>query len=44
VHAVTVVDHALAWRRHPRPAPGPGELPVRVAAGGKLGTIVLVVD
>jgi NADPH:quinone reductase len=34
VHAVTIVDGALAWREHPDPVPGTGELLVRVRAAG----------
>ena len=34
MHAVTIVDGALAWREHPDPAPGPGDLLVRVRAAG----------
>ena len=34
MHAVTIVDGALAWREHPDPAPGTGELLVRVRAAG----------
>jgi len=32
--AVTIVDGALAWREHPDPEPGPGEVVVSVAAAG----------
>ncbi|HET6953214.1 MAG TPA: zinc-binding dehydrogenase [Acidimicrobiales bacterium] len=34
MYAVTIVDGALAWREHPDPAPGTGELLVRVRAAG----------
>jgi NADPH2:quinone reductase len=34
MHAVTIVDGALAWREHPDPAPGTGELLVAVKAAG----------
>ena len=34
MHAVTIVDGALAWRPHPDPEPGTGELLVRVRAAG----------
>jgi NADPH:quinone reductase len=34
MHAVTIVDGALAWRPHPDPEPGTGELLVRVQAAG----------
>jgi NADPH:quinone reductase len=34
MHAVTIVDGALAWREHPDPAPGTGELLVAVEAAG----------
>jgi NADPH2:quinone reductase len=34
VHAVTIVDGALAWREHPDPEPGTGELLVAVRAAG----------
>jgi NADPH2:quinone reductase len=34
VHAVTIADGALAWREHPDPDPGRGELLVRVRAAG----------
>jgi NADPH:quinone reductase len=34
VHAVTIADGALAWRTWPDPAPGTGELLVRVHAAG----------
>jgi NADPH2:quinone reductase len=34
VHAVTIDDGALAWRAHPDPVPGTGELLVRVRAAG----------
>jgi NADPH:quinone reductase len=34
MHAVTIVDGALAWREHPDPAPGAGELLVAVKAAG----------
>ena len=34
MHAVTIVDGALAWREHPDPVPGTGELLVRVRAAG----------
>jgi NADPH:quinone reductase len=34
VHAVTIDDGALAWREHPDPVPGTGELLVRVRAAG----------
>ena len=34
MHAVTIVDGALAWREHPDPAPGAGELLVAVQAAG----------
>jgi NADPH:quinone reductase-like Zn-dependent oxidoreductase len=34
VHAVTITDGALAWREHPDPSPGTGELLVRVRAAG----------
>jgi NADPH2:quinone reductase len=34
VHAVTITDGALAWREHPDPVPGTGELLVRVQAAG----------
>jgi NADPH:quinone reductase-like Zn-dependent oxidoreductase len=34
MHAVTVVDGALAWLPHPDPEPGTGELLVRVRAAG----------
>lgn len=34
MHAVTIVDGALAWREHPDPVPGTGELLVQVRAAG----------
>ncbi len=34
MHAVTIDDGALAWREHPDPTPGPGDLLVRVRAAG----------
>lgn len=34
MHSVTIVDGALAWREHPDPAPGAGELLVAVKAAG----------
>jgi NADPH2:quinone reductase len=34
MHAVTIVDGALAWREHPDPAAGAGELLVAVKAAG----------
>lgn len=34
MHAVTIDDGSLAWREHPDPAPGAGELLVRVRAAG----------
>lgn len=34
MHAVTIDDGALAWREHPDPAAGAGELLVRVRAAG----------
>ncbi|HLT68947.1 MAG TPA: zinc-binding dehydrogenase [Acidimicrobiales bacterium] len=34
MHAVTIVDGGLAWREHPDPEPGTGELLVRVRAAG----------
>ncbi|MDD9370203.1 MAG: zinc-binding dehydrogenase [Acidimicrobiales bacterium] len=34
MHAVTIVDGALAWREHADPVPGPGDLLVRVRAAG----------
>jgi NADPH2:quinone reductase len=34
MHAVTIVDGALAWREHPDPDPGRGEIAVAVAAAG----------
>ena len=34
MHAVTIVDGAVAWREQPDPAPGTGELLVRVRAAG----------
>src|SRR5918996_2445389 len=34
MHAVTIIDGAVAWRRHPDPEPGTGELLVRVRAAG----------
>jgi NADPH:quinone reductase-like Zn-dependent oxidoreductase len=34
MHAVTIVDGAVAWREHPDPQPGTGELLVRVRAAG----------
>lgn len=34
MHAVTIVDGSLAWREHPDPTPGAGELLVRVRAAG----------
>jgi NADPH:quinone reductase len=34
VHAVTIVDGAVAWREHPDPEPGSGELLVAVRAAG----------
>jgi NADPH:quinone reductase len=34
MHAVTIVDGALAWRPHPDPEPGTAELLVRVRAAG----------
>lgn len=34
MHAVTIVDGALAWREHPDPEPGTGELLVRVRGAG----------
>jgi NADPH:quinone reductase len=34
VHAITIVDGALAWREHPDPVPGTGELLVRVRGAG----------
>jgi NADPH:quinone reductase-like Zn-dependent oxidoreductase len=34
VHAVTIVDGALAWREHPDPEPGSRDLLVRVRAAG----------
>ena len=37
VQAVTIVDGALEWREHPDPAPGTGEVLVRVRAAGLNG-------
>ena len=34
MHAVTIVDGELAWREHPDPSPGTGELLVAVRAAG----------
>jgi NADPH:quinone reductase len=34
VHAVTITDGELAWREHPDPVPGRGELLVRARAAG----------
>ena len=34
MHAVTIVDGALAWSEHADPVPGPGDLLVRVRAAG----------
>jgi NADPH2:quinone reductase len=34
VHAATIVDGALAWREHPDPVPGTGEVLVEVHAAG----------
>lgn len=34
MHAVTIVDGALAWREHPDPEPGVGEIAVAVRAAG----------
>jgi NADPH:quinone reductase-like Zn-dependent oxidoreductase len=34
MHAVTIVDGALAWREHPDPEPGTGDLLVAVRAAG----------
>ncbi|HEX8804669.1 MAG TPA: zinc-binding dehydrogenase [Acidimicrobiales bacterium] len=34
MHAVTIVDGALAWRERPDPEPGPTDLLVRVRAAG----------
>jgi NADPH:quinone reductase len=34
VHAVTIEGGALAWREHPDPTPGTGELLVAVRAAG----------
>lgn len=34
MHAVTIADGALVWRQRPDPAPGTGELLVRVHAAG----------
>ena len=34
MHAVTIDDGALAWREHPDPVPGTGELLVRVRGAG----------
>jgi putative PIG3 family NAD(P)H quinone oxidoreductase len=34
VHAVTIVDGSLAWREHPDPEPGVGEIAVAVRAAG----------
>jgi NADPH:quinone reductase-like Zn-dependent oxidoreductase len=37
MHAVTIVDGALAWREHPDPVPGAGEVLVDVRAAGLNG-------
>jgi NADPH:quinone reductase-like Zn-dependent oxidoreductase len=37
VHAVTIVDGQLAWREHPDPVPGTGEVLVAVRAAGLNG-------
>jgi len=34
VHAVTIVDGALAWQEHPDPVPGTAEVLVAVQAAG----------
>ena len=34
MHAVTIVDGALAWQEHPDPEPGAGEVAVAVRAAG----------
>jgi NADPH:quinone reductase-like Zn-dependent oxidoreductase len=34
MHAVTIVDGALAWREHPDPEPGLGEVLIEVKAAG----------
>lgn len=34
MHAVTIVDGVLAWREHPDPVPGAGEVLVEVQAAG----------
>jgi len=34
VHAVTIVDGALAWQEHPDPQPGTGEIAVEVRSAG----------
>ncbi len=34
MHAVTIVDGSLAWREHPDPEPGTGEVAVAVRAAG----------
>jgi len=34
LHAVTIVDGVLAWREHPDPVPGAGEVLVEVQAAG----------
>ena len=41
VHAVTTVDGEIAWREHPDPAPGEGELLVAVRAAGLNGADML---
>ena len=37
MHAVTIVDGALAWQEHPDPVPGTGEVLVEVHAAGLNG-------
>ncbi len=37
MHAVTIVDQSLAWREHPDPTPGAGEVLVAVQAAGLNG-------
>lgn len=37
MHAVTIVEGALAWREHPEPTPGAGEVLVEVRAAGLNG-------